>query len=346
MSNNHYSIIVNIPLEEELRAFQGVFPYIADKSTDHQYRCEVSTDSEITMLVVLQDEMGKSSASNSITEVLQDYTSDLIICLGIAGGLTKDLKLGDVCYSGNIIDVYDNSKTKDGDGGSISLELSPYSYRTDKRLSLAMDFIRRSPDLAPLYIEWCDKRCERARELGIQKIDDIKNEKKHDPKPHSMSGSIVCGAVSAGNNYNDKLRQIDRKIAAIETESGGVFNVATRRGIRALTIRGISDYADAAKAKLEDETKDAVRVLAAENAASFLKLQLQNSRFVQLVKDVASSNSSALTANGTKQKHSIEDIVLSSQDYIDSKLRTLSPEFRLHVKGYQMPMPSLLSEAS
>ena len=137
----HFDIIVNIPLEEELKAFLNIFEHKEDLSNDAQYRCTVQTETDLTMLVVLQDEMGKSSASNSTTEALNEFSSNLFVCLGIAGGLSKDLKLGDVCYSGNVLDVNDNAKTTDGEEGAIKLELSPYTYRTNKKISLALDFV-------------------------------------------------------------------------------------------------------------------------------------------------------------------------------------------------------------
>ena len=105
----HFDLIVNIPLEEELNAFLNVFDHKEDCSNDAQYRCTVHTGTGVTMLVGVQDEMGKSSASNSATEALNEFSCDLLICLGIAGGLSKDLKLGDVCYSGNVLDVNDNA---------------------------------------------------------------------------------------------------------------------------------------------------------------------------------------------------------------------------------------------
>lgn len=106
----HFDIIVNILLEEELLAFLNVFEHFEDLSTDTQYRCAVQTGTDATMLVVLQDDMGKSSAANSATEALSEFSCSLFVCLGIAGGLSKDLKLGDVCYSGNVLDVNENAK--------------------------------------------------------------------------------------------------------------------------------------------------------------------------------------------------------------------------------------------
>ena len=160
-----------------------------------------------------------------------------------------------------------------------------------------------------------------------------------------MCGTLACGVVSAGNNYSDKLKQIDRKVLAIETESGGVFNITTRKGVEALTIRGISDYADQNKAELEAGTQDAVRILAAENAASFLKFQLKNQKFVDRILATRNSlprlNKAPEISSTTK---SLEELVLGGLDFIDERLRELSPEYRLHPKGYQMPLPSIVAE--
>ena len=341
----HFDIIVNIPLEEELLAFLNVFEHVEDLSTATQYRCAVQTGTDATMLVVLQDDMGKSSAANSATEALSEFSCSLFVCLGIAGGLSKDLKLGDVCYSGNVLDVNENAKSTDSGKDAIDLELSPYTYRTDKTLSLALDFVRRDPTFRVKYIEWQQARLARAGELGLKEITDKKGQNPQDPIPKSMGGTIVCGVVSAGNNYNDKLKQIDRKVLAIETESGGVFNVAGRKRVEALTIRGISDYADPNKAELESGTKDAVRLLAAENAASFLKFQLDNKKFVDRVRSSSSAAAAAETDTTIPSTiKSLEDLVIGGQNFIDERLRELSPEYRLHSKGYQMPVPSIIPE--
>lgn len=341
----HFDIIVNIPLEEELNAFLNVFNHKNDLSNDTQFRCEVNTDSDLTMLVLLQDQMGKSSATNSITEAIDEFTTNLIVCLGIAGGLSKDLKLGDVCYSGTVLDVSDNSKTMDGENGDIKLELSPFAYHTEKAISLSLDFIRRDPAFREQYIDWQQSRFLRATGLNLPEISNSKGENPKKSEPHSMSGVIACGAVSAGKNYNEKLKQIDRKVLAIETESGGVFNIAKRNDLHALTIRGISDYADPDKEKLEAETSDSVRLLAAENAASFLKLQLGNSRFVEKIKeDLNALQKEQASTDKLPAAKNLQELVLGGQAYIDRKLRDLSPEFRLHDKGYQMPMPSLIPE--
>ena len=65
-------------------------------------------------------------------------------------------------------------------------------------------------------------------------------------------------------------REVDRKVAAMEMESAGVYDAGIIRtpAPRTIAIRGISDYADARKEKIETATKGLFRELATKNALS------------------------------------------------------------------------------
>lgn len=78
--------------------------------------------------------------------------------------------------------------------------------------------------------------------------------------------------VGKGTGFVDWIiREHDRKVAALEMESAGVHDAATVRtpAPRAVAIRGISDYADTRKEKIEDAAKGKFRDLSARNAVSF-----------------------------------------------------------------------------
>ena len=88
-----------------------------------------------------------------------------------------------------------------------------------------------------------------------------------------------------------------------------------------------------------------MRLLAAENAASFLKFQLDNKKFVDRVRSSSKADAVVETATTTvSTRKSLEDLVIGGQNFIDERLRELSPEYRLHAKGYQMPLPSIIPE--
>ncbi|MDX3810248.1 hypothetical protein ACXIUS_05065 [Bosea thiooxidans] len=115
-------------------------------------------------------------------------------------------------------------------------------------------------------------------------------------QPKSKDCKVVCAAVSKSEKYNNKIKNVDRKIFAIETESGGILAAAKRRGVHALTIRGISDHADQAKDQLEASTGGDIRSLAAGNAATFFRLQFDNPRFRSAIVQLrANASGEALT---------------------------------------------------
>src|SRR5262249_40521563 len=96
--------------------------------------------------------------------------------------------------------------------------------------------------------------------------------------PVVRHGSIACAAVSDSTDYNKAIKKLDRKVLAVETESGGLFSIAERHQIPAVTVRGISDYAGQGidKNKFEKETNNNARLVAVSNAASYLARQLAN----------------------------------------------------------------------
>src|SRR5436305_1160516 len=95
----HFDIIICIPLEDELVQAYRVFEPIHDLTANHLQRFEVRAGtSGLRLLIIAQDEMGRRGAARAVSSALEDYTTSLIVSLGIAGGISSDLKLGDVCY--------------------------------------------------------------------------------------------------------------------------------------------------------------------------------------------------------------------------------------------------------
>jgi hypothetical protein len=88
--------------------------------------------------------------------------------------------------------------------------------------------------------------------------------------------------VSKGQAFVNWLRTgVDRKVAAVEMETAGVLDAALIRtpAPRAIAIRGISDFADERKEKLEDAAKARFRTLAVKNAVALLVNAIQSGRF-------------------------------------------------------------------
>ena len=171
-----------------------------------------------------------------------------------------------------------------------------------------------------------------------------KKNRIEEPKVHE--GTIVCGSVSGSPDYNETLKGIDRKVLAIETESGGMFGVAQLHHIPAITIRGIADYAGSGidKNTFEEETDNNARKVAALNAATFLKRQLGADglrRYFERCRYTLPNivvQTSFLLPLAVDQ---LAETLIRKDDEFHHKLRDLSPSFGLVPKGYRLPMPRI-----
>ena len=347
----YVDVAVVVPLEDEIIPFMDVFASVEDRSTATTFHHKVDSGSpDVSMIVVQQHDMGRTAASIAAGSVLAQYEVGLIVCLGIAGSMSDDMGLADICYTGNIIDVLDNAKVvdtgEDGDDPDTNdTEFSPTHYETPIEFTNAMSFIRTQPALRPRYVAWQASRKEVALERVPGEVPGPGGARIRIGEPASKPGYLVCGAVSKSKVYNRKLRTLERSLLAIETESGGVFAQAKAHGVPAIAIRGISDFEDKDKKKLEQASKGGVRSLAAENAASFLRLQIGNSRFLAALSTRQHGRQTELTlVNPKDEVDALGDALLQIDREIDDALRKLSPEYKLQPKGYHLPTPRVRPE--
>lgn len=341
----YFDLLLIVPLEEELEEVLKVFPHQSDLSTTERLVVTVdSGDPKISILLTQLPAMGKSEASDATRAIIEQYNIGIVVCIGIAGGLSKDLDLGDVCYSENILDVYEQSSVTDAENGDgISVHLSPNQFRTPRQITIALNFLRSNPEINSKYKEWQQSSEQRARTA----LHDLSADTTGSYTPKSKNGNLVCGAVSKSPAYNDKLKAMDRNVLAIETESGGVFEQAEKHNVAALTIRGISDLADSKKGSLETSTKGAYRKIAAANAASFLQFQLENRYFTDLLQGFRNKKDGEEAPELFSKEVSLKNIILDSlgqsEQEIHSALGELSPEYKLLDKGYRLPTPRIRS---
>jgi nucleoside phosphorylase len=340
----HYvDLAVIVPLEEELISVMDVFPSKENRSTATSLRHLVETGSEnIECLIVQQSVMGRTAATQAAVEILTEYNVGMFACLGIAGSLSDDMDLTDICYTGTLSDVYDNSKAGDALDGGVSLNFSPVHYGTPIEITTAFNFMRTQPELRPRYTAWQAERSKVAELLLPDGVPGRHNRMLLVRTPTTMCGTIICGAVSNSKAYNDSLSKIDRKVAAIETESGGIFSITRPRGIPTITIRAISDYADQNKKKLERTTAGAVRAVAAGNAATFLRLQLSNPYFLDTIGRAKNQRKLELQQQTEERiglPQTLAQLIASVGYEVDQNLRELCPEYRLQSSGYKLPVP-------
>jgi nucleoside phosphorylase len=349
MTKPYVDIAFIVPLREEFERLTSFFPIRSDHVDPPIFWADLDLGvSDITAVAILQDSMGKAAASRATEAILQRYDVGFLAVIGIAGGLSGDVAIGDVCFTGPLFDVLENSKISDNTKGTLKVEFNSIPFKSDALLTFAIKYVSLGGDTRASFEDWQLRQAVAATELipgeFIGRSD--RNEKVGFPQIHE--GSIVCGAVSKSEVYKSNLAALDRKLLAIETETGGVFSVADPRRVPVVTIRGICDYADKNKSKLEEQTQGATRQIAASNAVSFMKLQLSNPQMRKFLEH----RREELAGIGelARQKHALDQLVPTALAALKQEahlqLGQLSPDYKGKAIGYRLPLPRIKASVS
>lgn len=335
------TILVFVALPEEHDRLLEQFPSL-NSTLDSQF---VFVEHDIKnegfrMISVLATGMGIDNAYDATTAGIARFKPNLIVCVGIAGSLTTDLKIGDVSVSSEVIDISQNMKISEATPtrrrrtpnrtkvqrtqvSRTVVELSPKPFPIPPELSASFRFLRSHPTLKADLAAWAEQAKDRRAELIGENIGGgFVEEMTQDPV--AEIGPIISGPVVASSTFKDALKKIDRKVLAVETESSGVCRAAAAGSIPCVTVRGISDHADVNKNALERTTKLAARRLAAENAISYFALQLRNPSFMRIASNHKQDVNQPQLFNYSDGE---PDKLLSKiSNEIDAYLQKMSPE--------------------
>ena len=203
---------------------------------------------------------GQINAGVLCSNSIRMWKPSRIVLTGIAGSLeSESLLLGDVIVPDQVFGY------EVGDAYSDHIE---FRKTIDQTSFLDLDRVRAFLATPDLYQPWQEECYQAAGELDLlSKLDGR--------RPQLHIGSIASGEFVVKSTAFGKMlkHQISNKIKAVEMEARGLYIAMHQSGHRndALMIRGISDYADEDKSKLEVESKDMWRKFAAQNTARLLK---------------------------------------------------------------------------
>jgi nucleoside phosphorylase len=233
---------------------------------------------EYRVVFVIAGEMGPTTASSISSFLIDAFRPSDLVVVGVAGSLSGDLSPGDVFIPSRVVEYMKNSGaiTK---GKGWKLQISTKHHQTSKRLVSRFRSFHVRQEYASGYQKW--------------KLAALANSKKILPKQlrdqlvsqgldiHYKS-KIVAGddrglasgpTVGKAKEFTQWLKtEVDRKLAAIDMESAGVYEAGNfrKRGPRVLALRPISDFADERKSKLEKLAGEKVRAFGMCNAVSLL----------------------------------------------------------------------------
>ncbi|MFL5805352.1 MAG: hypothetical protein ACJ8CR_26875 [Roseiflexaceae bacterium] len=236
------------------------------------------------VVVVPAGKMGIARASNVMSTILDRFKPSDVVVLGIAGSLSNDLQPGDVFIPDRVNEYLANSATY-GDKGWM-FQTSGNHFITAPRLINRFQMIASTQKRS--YNKWLratKKNSSQLIDASTRELLQVAGlEIRSECKLHVGDDKALASgpAVGKGKAFVDWIRkEVDRKIVAMEMESAGVYDAALIRtpAPRAIAIRGISDFADERKEKLETAAKDRFRTLAVKNAVSLLLNAIQGGLF-------------------------------------------------------------------
>jgi nucleoside phosphorylase len=223
-------------------------------------------------------EMGPEKAILVTERLLEVCNPSTVANLGIAAGVDKDVRVGDVVVATQVDNYLHRTKAVPAGGGDeFALEWSGIVYPCSQDLIAAI----RNFQFAHLddYRLWRKRSSNRLKkfvpdEQRTQLLQrDLVRKQVEYVEGHVASGPIV-GASSV---FCDWLKQRDRAFLGLEMEAAGVLATLYARADlkRSLILRGISDYGDERKKELDEVKAGALRRYAMCNALHLLWLLLK-----------------------------------------------------------------------
>jgi nucleoside phosphorylase len=257
---------VIIALDEEFEAYEDVVgPVLPKSDPETGRRYYVSEVGEANMIAGVVGRKGYDHAAIVANDLIRFYRPQILVTLGISGGLHDDVGLGDVILGEQIVNYLANSKAIPSDrpttgSDGFSLRLAGETYRSDEWLIRSALEQQRERTFG--YRNWHEAVTAEAASVGYEA-----NVKLH-------AGKLAAGpVVGAAEGFRAWLRAHQRDLLALDMESSGVAASALAdavRRVRFVAIRGVSDSADANKGQLEADTQGSVRALAMHAATRFL----------------------------------------------------------------------------
>ena len=269
-----------VPLAEEFRVLcevsaikcsevQGAIPHYTLNLPGSNYQ---------TIAVVL-GEMGKTPAGQITEKVFGSLEPKLAVMLGICGALNEDLRLGDTIVASEVNEFLASSKAIQKDR-SFAFKYSGNHWKTDFAILKCIqnyEFTDKN-----LYDAWRNHVKKFRESLGLSSVQlSLAN-----TMPKLKTGHIACGdTVAASTAYAIELMGIDRKFDAYDMESAGFLQATSGREIpiRSMIVRGVADFANGRKKKLESVGDGMWRRYAMYSASTFLFHLLRAKDFQKII---------------------------------------------------------------
>ena len=213
--------------------------------------------------------MGPTNAAYVAGEMIRRYQPAAIVNVGIAGGVSDDVRIGDVVVADQIDEYLAGSKAT-GSGAERELLLSGAVHRACPH---HLSHLRNLEFAHSAEKETWETNGQAllAQLLEQETVASLTGRALVSEVPTYEVGHLASGPVVAGTvDFVSWLKKRDRKYLAIEMEAAGVVVAGSSTSTPTLVLRGISDLADARKGEVDAVGGGALRRYAMRNALQLL----------------------------------------------------------------------------
>jgi 5'-deoxynucleotidase YfbR-like HD superfamily hydrolase/nucleoside phosphorylase len=261
--NKRMSVGVYIALEEELRYFTKSIEenlhirLVEDSSNYTTYRIDLE-HIEAELVIVCPDEVGTLVALSETEKILSKKDFDFFFNIGIAGGMSDDIRVGEILIPSVIDNYMENVKITDKKE-KLSFAFSGDPYKPN--FTLYSNIISATIKRASWYSEWLRDREEcLVRAIGSNLPEDISQ--LISTKPNVKGGRLASGTVlAASSELKVTLKSNrDRKFLGVEMEAAGVAKACHQsfHTVPFLAIKAISDPASKKEKSILDNFHEGV----------------------------------------------------------------------------------------
>jgi nucleoside phosphorylase len=269
-----YDLGLLVPLREEFDQAREVFEFgVPEREGGYFLYPFRVPGTGLRGLALVLFEMGLGEAAVAVTHLLERFELRLLAVVGIAGALDPDLRLGDVVIAKSVDEYLAAAKATPAGSDRYNFEVAGASWMAASHLVTYANNFRY---LGGGFEAWQRRAAGRLPEVS----------QWAGPEPNYQVAPIASGdVVGADQAFADWLRHHNRLRAALEMEAGGAARAVYRSGqTDLLVVRGISDFADKRKKKLDAATgagakRGAWRRYAALNAFDLLGALVANPEF-------------------------------------------------------------------
>jgi nucleoside phosphorylase len=272
--NGPCDVGIVVPLKEEFRVF---FERINGRCTDvidggrTYYVFEapvVGGGAPYRCVVTVMGDMAPTRAGIVAEKLLGRWQPELIVMVGIAGGIHKDVRVGDVIVATQVDNYVEGAKVSD-DEKTVRFERTHDSFKSDGSV---VDRIRNFEfSESARYNAW--KEAAAVRHQALLAANPKLGPELLAAEPEVREGHVASGpVVLVSKNFAQWIKEGDRACLAVEMEAAGMMIAAylDPKKTSTLVLRGISDLADDRKATLDQIGGGALRTLAMTNVTSLL----------------------------------------------------------------------------